>query len=386
MMTSMARWWGEYDRRVLVLVVVLLVIGSAVVHGATAYRHGANDPGSVGMLPEHLKKVALGLCVCFVAAQVHYRRAAQLANIGLLVSIGLLLMVLTTKHAVANADIARWGVFFGLVFQPVEIAKLCLVLVLPAWIDRDPARLRRGPRELLVFLAPVLVVGLLLLAQPNFASAFVLATICLIVLWIAGAPLRYLAVVLALGAAAAWFGFTHVSKLETRLQSWWTVLSQERFDPGPGYQSYQALMGLGNGGALGAPAGEGLTRYVYLPDSHTDFVFAVAGEQWGFVGVLAILLVYALLVARALKIASRARDGQAYLTAVAIAAMIAVYTIVNVSMVAGLIPVMGLPLPFVSYGGTALVTNMAAIGVLLNISRHTRTRQRVTARWEGVKR
>lgn len=239
MTAVLARVWSDYDRRILVLVIVLLAVGAAVVHGATAYREGASDPGSFGLLPAHLKKIALALFVCVVAAQVHYRRAAQLANWGLVASIVLLLMVVTTKYAVSNASISRWIGLFGVTFQPVELAKLCLVLTLPAWIDRDPARLHRGPRELVTFLAPVLAVGLLLLVQPNFASAFALAAICMVVLFVAGAPARYLVLVVALGAVAAWFGFTHVSKLETRLQSWRTVLLEERYDAGAGYQSFQ---------------------------------------------------------------------------------------------------------------------------------------------------
>ena len=385
-MNALLRYWEEYDRRVMLLVVVLLVVGAATVHGATAYERGANDPSSYGMLPTHLRKIALALLVCFAAAQVHYRRAAQLANLGLVASVVLLLLVVTTKYAVTNAEIGRWFNLFGLVFQPVELAKLCLVLALPAWIDRDPARLRRGFRTLSFFLLPVFVVGVLLVLQPNYASAMALGAICLTILWIAGAPARTIAAVLVVCIAAAWFGFTHVSKLETRLQSWQTVLFEEKFDTGPGYQSFQALMGLGNGGVAGAPAGESLTRYVFLPDSHTDFALAVAGEQWGFLGVLGILLLYALLIARAFKIARQARDGQAYLTALAIGSMIGVYAGLNIAMVAGLIPVMGLPLPFVSYGGSALITNMAAIGVLLNISRSLRAPQRATARWDGVAR
>lgn len=385
-MNLLTSWWEEYDRRVLLLVVVLLVVGAATVHGATAYKQGASDPSSYGMLPAHLKRIALALLVCIAAARVHYRRAAQLANLGLVVSVVLLVMVVTSRFAVANGEIGRWLNLFGVVFQPVELAKLCLVLALPAWIDRDPARLRRGLRELLIFVAPVVAVGVLLVLQPNYASAMALCGIALCILWIAGAPARAIALVLAVGATAAWFGFTHVTKLETRLTSWRTVLFEESFDTGPGYQSFQALMGLGNGGLMGASTGESLTRYVFLPDSHTDFAFAVAGEQWGFVGVFVILVLYALLIARAFKIARQSRDGQAYLTALAIGSMVGVYTVLNIAMVAGLIPVMGLPLPFVSYGGSAMITNMAAIGVLLNISRNSRAPRRTSARWEGVSR
>jgi len=120
--------------------------------------------------------------------------------------------------------------------------------------------------------------------------------------------------------------------------------------------------------------------------SAADFVFAVAGEQMGFAGSLLVVLAYMLLAARALKIARAARDGQAYLTAIAIASMIGVYAFLNVAMVSGLIPVMGLPLPFVSWGGTAMLTNLVAIGVLLNIARNVRRPRRAGARWEAVRR
>ena len=378
--------WQEYDRRVVVLTLLLLAFGSAMVHGATAYGQGAHDPASYGALPSHLQRVGIALVVCAIAAQIHYRRAAQLATLGVFVSIGLLGLVVFSQHAVGNAGIFRWLSVFGFVFQPVEVAKVSLVLALPAWIDRDPARLRRGPRELLVIVAPVLAVGVLLLLQPNFASALALGLICLVVLWVGGAPSRWIGGVLGLAGAAAWFGFTHIDKLAGRAEAWRRLLFHESFDMGMGYQPYQALMSLGNGGLFGARAGESLARYEFIPDSHTDFVFAVAGEQLGFFGVFLVLIGYAALLARILKIARGVRDGQAYLMAVSIAVMIGVYATLNLAMVCGLIPVMGLPLPFVSWGGSAMITNMAAIGVLLTISRGARAPRRASARWQEVSR
>ena len=139
-------------------------------------------------------------------------------------------------------------------------------------------------------------------------------------------------------------------------------------------------MGLGNGGWSGAAAGEGVTRYNFLPENDSDYVFAVLGEQWGFVGTCVVLAMFVFLVFRALRIARETSDGLAYLMAVAVALMIGTYAFLNLAMVTAVIPVIGLPLPFLSAGGSAMLTNLAGIGVLLNISATAR-RARSGSRW-----
>ena len=382
----MREWLGEFDRRIVVLVSCLLVFGAAMVHSASAYSSTVADPDAVGALPAHLVRVGLAVVLCLFVSQIDYRMMARYCEIALIGAIGMLIMVQAGAFAFGNAGIDRWMSIAGVAIQPAELAKICLVLALPAWIDRDPTRLRGGLRGLLPLLALPATVGVLIVAQPNFGTAFALCLIVATVLWVGGLSARW---VLTGGAGlvtAAWLAFTHHPKLISRAETWRNVLLREESDLDRGFQSYHAVMGLGNGGWFGVRAGEGITRFAFVPETDTDFVFAIAGEQMGFVGALFVVVLYALLVARALKIARAAKDGQAYLTAIAIGTMIGVYAMLNLAMVSGLLPVMGLPLPFVSRGGSALLTNMLAIGVLLNIARTVSRPRRPGARWEAARR
>lgn len=382
----MRSWVAEFDRRIVLLTTGLLVLGAVLIHGASAYVPGMADPNAVGALPGHLMRIGIGVLACLFASQIDYRAAARWAEVGLVVSVAALLMVMVGSFAFGNEGIQRWLSFGGVQFQPAELAKICLVLALPAWIDRDPSRLRKSWRAWAPLVVPPLVVGGLIVAQPNFGTALALCLVVAIVLWVGGLPLRWVGGGVGAIVGAAWLAFTHHPKLQTRLATWIDVLLREKHDLGAGYQSYNAVMGLGNGHWFGVRPGEGLVRFSFVPESDSDFVFAVAGEQLGFLGSVAVVLAYAFLVARALKIAHAARDGQAYLTAISIGSMIGVYAFLNVAMVSGLIPVMGLPLPFVSWGGTAMLTNLVAIGVLLNIARNVRRPRRAGARWEAVRR
>lgn len=381
----MREWLAEFDRRIVFLTTVLLVLGVVLIHGASAYQAGVADPDAVGALPGHLIRVGIGVIACLFVSQIDYRIVARYAEIGLVLAVVGLLMVVGGEMAFGNGGIDRWLNLFGIPVQPAEVAKLCLVLALPAWIDRDPTRLRAGWRAWAPLVVPPLVVGALVVLQPNFGTALALCLVVATVLWIGGLPVRWVASGIVGLGGGAWLAFSHYDKLQIRFQTWTNVFLREQHDLGWGYQSYNAVMGLGNGGWIGVRPGEGIMRFMYVPESHSDFIFALAGEQLGILGTFLMVVAYVLLTARALKIARAARDGQAYLTAIAIATMIGVYAFLNMAMVSGLIPVMGLPLPFVSWGGTAMLTNLVAIGVLLNIGRNVRRPRRADARWEAVR-
>ncbi len=374
------------DGRVVGIVTLLLFLSVALVFGASAYT--AAMRGDSGLyLTRQMQRVMIGIAVALVAARVPYRRSALLAQWGLWGAIVLLAVVVAVpKFSRGNAGIDRWISILGVTFQPVELAKLMIVLALPGWIDREPMRLQRDRRHLARLLAPVGLVVLLLVAQPNFGSALALVLVTAGIVWVGGVRRRDFFTLVLVGALAAMVALQHHPKLQSRTASWWHLLVTEEPDLGIGYQSYNAMMGLGNGGLWGADVEHRITPYEYVPEQHTDFVFAVAGEKLGLAGTLGILLLFGLLVARAMKVATRSRDGQGYLTAVAIGLMIGVYTLLNLAVVTGLIPVAGLPLPFLSYGGSALVTNMAAVGVLLNIAQSCRRPRRSAQRFVEVRR
>ncbi len=356
------------DRRVLFYTGVLVSLGLITVYGATSYELAQNGK-PFAYFSSHLERLVVGLGAMMIAAMVPFRRSGRIASQLIWVAMALVALTLVESPLrVTRNGISRWLHFGPILFQPVEFLKLALVLAIPMWIDENPRRLE-NLRELgRILIAPLCAV-ILLVFQPNFGSALAIVIITGAFLWIGGIPTRYFATLVAAGSAVGWFAFNHHYKLYHRMLAWKGLLFREDYDNNWGYQAYQAVMGLGNGGLRGVSAGEGITRYEFLPEGHTDFIFAIWGEEWGFIGALVVVLVFGLLFARILRIAHGSRDGVAYLMATGIAVMLGVYTLLNLAVVTSLFPVMGLPLPFFSFGGSALITNLAAVGVLLNISR-----------------
>lgn len=367
------------DRRILSYTSILVILGLVSIYGATSYELGqVGNP--LGYFSSHLQRVLVGVMVCAIAALTPFRHSGALAS--RLVWVALFFLALTlfdTPLRVSKNGIARWIQLGPFVFQPVEFVKLGLVLALPVWIDENPRRLHtvKGMARLM---APLVLAVVCLILQPNFGSALALSLVGAVYLWIGGARAHHLLVLASAAVAAAFFAFNHHPKLYHRMLAWKDLLLHERYTDDWGYQGYQAVMGLGNGGLRGVAPGEGITRYEFLPEGHTDFIFSILGEEWGFLGAALVVVVFGLLVARALRVAHRSRDGVGYLMACGIGMMIAIYTVVNLAVVTSLFPVTGLPLPFLSFGGTALITNMAAIGVLLNISRHLPAERQTSAR------
>ena len=380
-MSALLKMGDQLDKKVAVYALALLFIGSLLAFGATSWSLLNEDASPWGKVSAHLEKVLLAVGLCAFCCATPYRRIGQLAIAGVWVSIlGLALLLFDLPFVVKSGGIPRWIDLGFFVIQPSEVAKLSLMLSLPVLIDRDPTGLRRRPRRLLRLLLPYGIVAGLLAAQPNFGSILAIGVAIAGLLWVARVPMRWFVLAAAIFACLSWLGFTHIGKLQTRYQNWTSLLLTENAADETGYQARQALVGLGNGGINGTAAGEGVTRYDFLPEQESDYVFAVLGEQWGFIGTTFVLALLAFLVFRALRIARETSDGLAYLMAVSIALMISTYTLLNLAMVTSLIPVIGLPLPFLSAGGSAMLTTLAAIGVLLTISATAR-RARSGSRW-----
>ena len=188
------------------------------------------------------------------------------------------------------------------------------------------------------------------------------------------------------GAAVAmgWLAYAHSSKVHARVSTWLALLLEGRSVGDMAWQPWQALVALGSGEVAGEGVGRSTMKFAFLPECDTDFVFAILGEEMGFVGAAAVIVLFGLWYGRVLKIAYRSTDGLAYLLALALGSMIFVYALLNLFMVTALMPVAGLPLPFLSRGGSALVTNMAGLGVLLNIVRTAQRKRSASDRWGGL--
>jgi len=373
------------DRRLLFFTVTLLGLGLVSVYGASSYEATLRGQAGWSVAINHAIRAGIGLAICFFVSLVPYRTSCRLAFlIGLPISIILLSVTVIGGAFVAeSAGIGRWLRIANVSVQPVDLAKLTLVLGLPYWLVKHPestARLRGGLDRVLLIIGVILI---LLALQPNFGSVLALSLLSLCILFLGGARLRHLFLLGLSAAGFAWLAHAHVPKLQTRIADWLIVLL-ERDPSGTSMQSLRALTALGSGGLFGEGIGRSTMQLRFLPESDTDFVFAILGEEMGFAGAALVVILFALWTARALKIAVRSEEPMAQLVAYSVGAMVFVYAALNLMMVTALMPVAGLPLPFVSRGGSALVTNMAACGVLLNVARTAGLRRGLQERWKGA--
>ena len=254
-------------------------------------------------------------------------------------------------------------------FQPAELAKLALVIYLAAFVARRQEQLRDIRQGLL---PPLLVAGAfagLVLAQPDLGNCLTLVALTFGLLYLAGSPVRYLGWALAPALPLLMLAIYAAPYRLRRITAFWDPWADPR---GSGFQIIQSWLAFGNGGFFGQGIGASRQKLFYLPESHTDFIFAVVGEELGFVGATAFVGLFAVLIWRGLRIGVRTADPFGAYLALGLTLLIATQTLVNLGVVTGLLPTKGLPLPFISFGGSALSTTMLSTGVLLNISQHAR--------------
>jgi cell division protein FtsW len=351
----------EYHLLVLVTL-ALVAFGLVMVYSASSARAllGSDDPAY------YLKRQALyavaGLVALVLLSRTDYRRLRHAAGPLLLASFVLLVAVLAVGTAVNGAR--RWIPLGTLTFQPSELAKLALAL----WIAGLLAR-RTAPQTLADLVRPIgLVVGAacaLILVEPDLGSALAIVIMVAAILLVAGTPVRTLAtgsgIAGMLVLAAIWFEPYRRARIFSFIDPW--------HDPqGAGFQSVQAMIALGSGGIFGVGLGESVQKIYYLPEASTDMIFAIVGEELGLVGVLAVIGAFALFAYAGLNIALHCHDPFGKRLAAGLTALVCGQAAVNVSAVMGLAPLTGVPLPFVSYGGSSLVVGLASVGILLNIA------------------
>ncbi|GAA5078556.1 rod shape-determining protein RodA [Thermocatellispora tengchongensis] len=357
---SSALW--RMDGVLLVAVVALCVIGTLLVWSST--RTWA--PGSTGLVKKHMLNVLIGAGLLAGAAMVDYRWLRAYAPVIYLLSLAGLVLVITPVGSTINGSHSWILLGGGFAVQPSEFAKLGLVLLL-AMLLAQPAEGTIRPRTLdvvLGLLATALAMGLVML-QPDLGTTMVLGVIAAGALLIGGVRKRWiglLALLTLAGAAAVWF----LELLEPYQVARFTAFLNPSTDPrGVGYNSTQSLLAIGSGQVFGKGLFEGgQTTGRFVPEQHTDFIFTVAGEEFGFLGSTAVVALLGVVLLRGIGIARRCEDRFGTLVAGMIVCWFGFQAFINVGMTIGMMPITGLPLPFVSYGGTATFANMAAVGVL----------------------
>jgi cell division protein FtsW len=346
------------------LVVALIGFGVVMVYSASAVQATLHYHDPQFFLKRQAAYAAFALSLFFVLGMIDYHRLYKLTY-PVLGGVGLLLIACVVGLGHSGGGATRWLAIGPIHVQPAEMAKLALV----TWLAYSLAKKAERVKTFTVgFLPHLLVAGVfmfLCMKQPDFGSAVVLLLLTFTMLFVAGAKVGYILGASILGGA---FGAISIMSKQYRYERYlaWMNMDQHRADLA--YQPFQSVMAFGSGGTWGTGVGKGL-QTLYLPEAHNDFIAAIVGEELGFVGILALCIVYLALTARGVRAAFRAPDDYGSYLAFGISTMFGVQALVNLSVALAILPTKGLTLPFLSFGGSSLLVNAMAAGILLNISR-----------------
>lgn len=362
------------DKVLFTVVILLVVFGLVMVYSASAAvargaagTGGAGDAGS-GVNPFLVKQglaAAIGLAAMLVAMHVDYRVLKRPAVAYTLLAGAVVLLVAVLFQPVMNGT-RRWFFLGPVSVQPAELAKLALVPYVAYQLDRKLDRVNRPELLVPVCLAVGLVTGLILM-QPDFGTTVLLLATVGVMLFTAGLAWRYVGMGGAMALPALAFLIYSESYRKQRLLAF---LDPEADPLGAGYQVLQSLIAVGAGGVLGVGLGNSGQKLFYLPQPHTDFIYAIIAEELGMLGALAVLALFLVLLWRGLRAARHAPDAFGRFLGIGLTAVLVLQALINISVAIALLPTKGIPLPFLSYGGSSLVVSMAACGVLLNLSEH----------------
>ena len=349
------------------VVLALVFLGVVMVYSASAIIAADRFGDPFFFLKKQLFWAFLGGGLLWAALRLDYRRLERLVVPLLVVSIALLVLVLLPPFGQAINGTRRWFRIGPLSFQPVELAKFALVLYLASFLTRRAAALRSFWQGLFPILLVAGTMALLTFVQPDLGNSLALVVLTLVLAYLAGAPVKHMAWV----AATALPLVTLAVALKPYRWRRMLAFVNPWDDPqGSGFQIIQSFLALGSGGLTGRGLGGSKQKLFYLPEPYTDFIFAIVGEELGLIGAVCVIALFAVLIWRGLRVGLRAPDPFGSYLALGLTVMLATQTLVNLGVVMGALPTKGLPLPFVSFGGSALLMTMFSAGVLLNISQH----------------
>lgn len=358
----------EFDPSILLLAVGLTCFGVVMVYSSSSIMAAKRFDDGFFFLRRQGLYAMLGFVLMAVFSQIDYKRLRPLA-VPALLGCGLLLVaVLIPGIGVAAGGATRWLSLGGVSVQPGELAKLALVLYMAHSLAKKKDRITDFNFGFLPYMIVLALLLGLLLMQPDLGTAVSLAVIALVILMIAGTRWTYLSSVAVLSVPFLYFAVMNVEYRRKRLLAF---IDPWQDPSDTGFQIIQSWLAFGAGGWLGKGLGEGKQKLFYLPEAHTDFIFSVVGEELGFVGVLTVTIMFFVLVWRGLKVSLEAPDDFGCYLAFGLSLLLGFGAVVNLGVALGLLPTKGMTLPFISYGGTSLVTTLAGVGILLNISAQT---------------
>jgi len=350
---------------ILIITTILICVGIIMVYSSSSCYAYDKFQDSAFYLKRHLVHFIIGLALAAFALKVDYRKIKGHAKILLLVSFTALILVLVPGIGHEAGGAKRWFRISFLGFQPSEFAGLFLIIYLADALERKQTCIKNF---FYGFMPPLVVAGLvvlLILLQPDLGTAVMLLAVSIIMMFVSGANIMYLFPFIGMSLPVLYF---LIFRVPYRLRRIVGYLDPWGDAQGSGFQIVQSFLALGSGGIFGVGLGASRQKLFYLPQVHTDFIFSIIGEELGLIGTLGIVILFGLFIWQGLKISVKARDLFGKFLALGITVSIALRAIINIAVSTGAVPTKGLPLPFISYGGTALIFNMVGVALLLNIS------------------
>ncbi|GMV52519.1 MAG: putative lipid II flippase FtsW [Flavobacteriales bacterium] len=356
---------GKIDWLILLPVAALLMFSVAFVYSASSTFAAVKYGSSEQMFWNHAIRVLAGIVTMIGVSKIDYRFWYRNATILLLISIGFLFLVLLTGAEIKGAS--RWIHLGPLNFQPSELAKYALVMQVAVLLSKNNLRTEHWRNSLAPVVLWTLPVCLLIGMQPNMSTMAVILLIVMVMMFLAN--IKPLHLMVLAGVLVVGMGVFAVSA-DYRIRRLQSYLGTESADEAVGYQLDQALIAFGNGGITGVGPGQSRQRDWFLPESYGDFIFSIVGEEYGYIGVVLLLLCFIVITWRGFTTVREAPDTFGRLLAGGITTTLALYAFVNAGVTCGLLPTTGLPMPFISYGGSSVLFSTIAVGILLNISSH----------------
>ena len=373
---------NHIDLATLMAALFLMVMSVGIVYSASS-TYALERWGESGkLLGSHAAKVIAGFLAMFVAMQIDYHQLKKISK-PLLVVVVLLLLATRALGGEVNGA-ARWLRFGGFGLQPSEFARLALVTHIATLLSVRGDGVRDFKTGYIPLMIWIVGVTALVLVQPAFSTGSMLFLVSMIMLYLGGAKLTHLGLTLSGLIPALLFYMVSAEYRMQRVMDFVRSVVGESTVTKINHQVYQGLIGFANGGLFGLGPGNSKQRELYLPESYGDFVYAVVGEEYGLIGAVVVLTLFLVILLRGLKIANHARDDFGRYLALGITSSIALYAIVNAGVTLGVLPTTGLPMPFISYGGSSMIVSSLMIGVLLNISAQTDLHPRQTAGLDGT--
>ena len=358
---------GPPDFVLFVTTLVLLGIGLIMVFSSSAVTTSVNYDDAYYYLKKQMLWAIVGIFSMFVIMKINYSRLKDLSNPIMIIAFVCLILVITPLGIEIKGS-SRWLGIEPFVFTPSELMKLALVMFLAKSLSLNMDKIRNFKEGLAPYLLLLAMVCGLIMLQPDLGTTVVIAGTFLLMITMAGANGAHLGAIAITGLAAVGAA---IAVAPYRMQRWYAFLDPWKYASDEGFQTIQSLYALGSGGLFGMGLGRSRQKFFYLPEQYTDFIYAILGEELGFIGAMLVLTLFLLFAWRGFKIALNAPDIYGSLLAAGVTIMIVLQAAINIGVVIGLLPVTGITLPFISYGGTSLLFTLAGVGLLLNVSRYS---------------